>query len=518
MKRLYGSSLAFLVSLAVSWLATDRWMAAQQPSQNECKVHASFHLLGSRQGLSKAGLDRVPETIAQLAALGHGLTYLSEEELLGYESEVASWKSPSMQELVAAMIKEERALRNRELPPAALAMSLVSYFKGELTLEKLPQAIQRLLSREESAIFSAKDRFGDPLVSRLGISRIFNSLALLDPDKAVETALSISDVDRRHEAVSAVVREMAEQDPEVAFQILLRLPNERGRSQIGRRVFQGLLMRDPAAAVGHAQQLQDLGINLDFPDRALTQAWFRKDPDAAITWLESKPVHESSMLYESGIMGLLNESRFEEAVDLLPRVAEPHRLSAINRIASDWGYVDLENAEAWAYSLEDEAARMGALSGVASAASSRDVDKGWQLVRELAAMELGRSTSTQLARTVYELEVKAPGMLQREPWFQSWLEDSGNEVSLDQLAQSTSRYIPTFSATLLEYIPPDKQADHARRTASSWAEVDPVTASRWVESLDPGETQFQAAHAVAQEWERYDNQAAKAWLSQFSKE
>lgn len=501
----------FLIAIGTGWIVTDQWLSDQKGSVDT--MVNKFELLETRGHRVNRFLDfsgsELP-TANWLNALGTEISRMAEREVDLLERRALEWRSPSAQRLALALISEHRKVKQGMLPSAALSQSLVSYFKGVMALSELPISVRARLADDSAAIFSASDAHGALLLDGSGLKHVFQQLAEADPDEAVNQAFAIAETNQRRDAVKSVVTQMADQSPDQAIKLLSRIPNERERSHIGRHLFQFFLSQDPESAVGYAEQLQGVGINLNHPDRAITGAWFRRDAETALNWLDRQPEHIAGSLIESGIQGLLSEQKFDQARDLLPRVAESNQVDAIVRVASAWAFEDGEAAEAWANTLQDDA-RIRAISGIASSLSNLDPNKAWELVREITQFPLEPGTTRRLARTVFELEISSPGTLEEEPWFRQWLGEGHPKAFFTELSKSAARYSPQLAATIIESLASEELSYVAGRTASTWARMDPVAASRWAESLTDSASRLTAVASVAAQWKRYDQAAASAW-------
>jgi hypothetical protein len=350
---------------------------------------------------------------------------------------------------------------------------------------------------------STPTREPDVLDSVLRLAREGNT------NEALRQLETIHDPADRGHVARRVVALLAEQDPNAAAALALRLPSGPGQIAALEDASRAMVRRDRVAALRWASELPD-----DAPSRSARRAvvtelvgsegraaidrihalpagkvrddslvtaaaeWARRDPDGAIAWLRGWPDDTLKPRLISSVGFGVAQTRPDRAVAVAEMLPESRqRWMLFSAIAQTWVAVDSSGAHAWAGRLPAGEARDAAIAGI-------DTGLGVPAARRSASAPNTRGGSSRTRGGTAAAAAAAWPEMDSQA-FAAWL--------------ATQRPGMTREEAILEYV--------RQRGAS-----EPATVGQWVASL-PGAMRDRAAELYLENVLPTAPSEAANWLS-----
>ena len=390
-----------------------------------------------------------------------------------------------------------------------------------------------------------------PLVRTQALSQVINRIATDDPSRAAGMLGEIENAQQRASSISMIASQWAQTDPRQALAWADSLPPSQGRTGAYSAVVHQLVQTDPLAAVRVAERLGGSANQNLLP--SVVGQWTARDFDAARNWVVSQ---NNPFQLRNTLPHIMNHwAQREPAAAAAYLQNSDTRLigssnlnSHVQNVSYQWATQDREAAMAWANSLENEAMRSSAISGIHNhmAASNpaeaaqhltgvNDPDLRSQLVSNLASNWTNhdhQAAEAWLNTLGQEDRMRAAGAMmnslqQQNPREAADLydrlmanapEDSPNRSSLehqaDNIADSWANHNPAEAADWAQSLESeDQRSDAYTNIVTRWAQFDPTGAAGWLDSLPEGSPRDQAVRSFANQIQQADPAAAFDWAS-----
>ena len=287
-----------------------------------------------------------------------------------------------------------------------------------------------------------------------GLTQSLGSLVKLDPEAALEFAMSLKSSSVRNSAMQVVARAWAMQDYDSAVAWWRGLPEggEKRQALYGLTQFYG-----HNAKSGFEKPLK-FAMSLpggESRNRAIqhaTGAWARQDFNAVVAWVRD-----------------------------LPEGGDQRRImTSLAQHIGTFALEDPEGAMAFALSLPNSESRNQALQNTGRTWAGTDLNAA---LKALMTLEPGRQQN----------------------------------VFMQGLCHEWTTHDPQAAAVFASTLPKGQYTENIlNQIASSWATTDIGGALEWAESLDPGNTRNEIISSIAQQWSQHEPEAAIAYYSEMS--
>jgi hypothetical protein len=199
---------------------------------------------------------------------------------------------------------------------------------------------------------------------------VIGALSKTNPARAAQYLASSKSIPNKARLLQVVASEYGRSAPEPALKWAGSLEPKRLRDDAIKSVWNGWAEVDPAAV---AARLQGQGSELSEVYGSAARAWSKKDPAAALAWIESLPDKEARARAYSGFeidLQLLGKDRARSLIDSIS--TDGYKENLANRIAQQLARESVEDALKWVESLPQGKTRENALQPVLDEWSSRD--------------------------------------------------------------------------------------------------------------------------------------------------
>jgi hypothetical protein len=274
-------------------------------------------------------------------------------------------------------------------------------------------------------------------------------LAELDPTLALAEAGGIEEVRLRREAQERVIRSMGEANPELAWELISKAPNDgslpRERFEL---MLDGMAGGDPQRALDFlSSHREELGPYRDHAQAVLDEIYENGGHDKLKSWVEAMP-----------------EGKWRDG--------------AMNRFIDQWARYDPASAKAWMDSQHIPASNLPA--------ARVELAESWARVRPQEAIEWVRALPQNAqSRELYDAV------------FRQWIQYDSN-VAADWLANQPPS--PMLDRPIERYT---WQA----------MEIDPQNSMPWAESITDEGRRFRMMSEIAERWGRRDPQGLERFVA-----
>ena len=194
---------------------------------------------------------------------------------------------------------------------------------------------------------------------------------------------------------NTVVSQIANTNPDRAFQIAQNEQHDTVRHQLLVSVIDNLSYTDPSRAASMIDQLSNTDVTVDVIN-SVVYNWANNDPDAAMAWVNTK----SGEVREAGLTSIgsqLASMNPDLAASYLPQLSGPVRQSWAQNITYYYSSYDLEEAALWVENFRGEKFYTELLHSLASTAASTDVDYALDLAQNMPTVEERNHLIRQIA-------------------------------------------------------------------------------------------------------------------------
>ena len=236
----------------------------------------------------------------------------------------------------------------QSLPPGASQDGLVSlaFSQAAFKANSVQGAIAMMQSLPEGR---TKD-----LAAR-GLSNFMSQApTMAEPQAAMDIATGIGDSEMRTNAQANVLYRWFERDRAAAMQCMQSLPVGPTKDLAAMYISRDLSMReieDRPAAVNMASGIGDSKMRTDALKIAVqisADIWYRKDPAAAIQWMQSLPVGPTKDSAARGISSVMSYTDPQAAMNMASGIADSDiRTDALKIAVEEWSWKDPAAATQW---------------------------------------------------------------------------------------------------------------------------------------------------------------------------
>ncbi|MBT8442394.1 MAG: hypothetical protein KJO76_08415 [Gammaproteobacteria bacterium] len=283
-----------------------------------------------------------------------------------------------------------------------------------------------------------------------------------DPQEALAWARA-NDVGSELHLEMTILSQIARNDPELALVEAQRATNVHARDDLIMTVVHQMAHGDPEKAVSFLEQIADRS-QRDQAASQIASRWLQKDPEAALDWILSNDDQAAERLLMSSAYALVG-SDVDAAIRVLPRISGTQktnlRMQIALRLAQSGSATEAQAfVRQFANEPDYKQLQMSVIQGVA------------QTNRTLARQMAEQLTTPQARDAAYARIVG------------QFAQDDPRTAAAMLASMTDERLIATASAEV----------------ATSWYNVDPAAANRWVASLPVGPQRDAAVMQMAGAW------------------
>ena len=370
------------------------------------------------------------------------------------------------------------------------------YADGLIAQEKIDESIVNPEKTWYEVVGSLDEDEQDPwALSRIASVWVEkNGIAVLD-----RVAESLTNLEVRRQILSLVLRNVAETDPQGAFEFALGLEYDRNNNTIS-TVMYSWAQVDPQSALVAANGVEKSGLRRDL-QQAVIFSWSNNDPHSLLERIEELPQSLRSRATSSALSAIVEESP-TEATELLATIEDAQiKGDAASSIAQSWSRTDPKAALNWALTdptVGDFTNQL--LSLILYHVAEIDA----QLALETALQQPIEEGSTGLEATVIQWVAgsnfdKALELLPRVREGQTQL-NAYRSVSWHYLRNGETEKI----ISLAQQLPDSNRQDYFRRVLASWAGFDPEGLFDSIDRLPSDEIKSMAALNLIEENDRQE--------------
>lgn len=234
---------------------------------------------------------------------------------------------------------------------------------------------------------------------------------------------------------------------------------------------------------------------------SFADAWYAKDPEAAVTWVASQEDDALRDTMARSIAHAMANRDPSGAFDYLLGHGLPEQ---VGQVASEWARQDWNAAYRHLESLDDDPTTQArAAAGLLSAAS---LEMTFEQIQELLAFTEDQRQQARVSNLLTRLEVEeVEALLDRFPVSVT----PAMESYLGDLAERD----PKSAADLASRLPDDSPNRGLYRTIVKWTANDPDAAATWLATLPDGPSRETAYRNYANALSRSHPQAMEQWLA-----
>ncbi len=353
----------------------------------------------------------------------------------------------------------------------------------------------------------------EPQKRRFFSSGIAAGLAEKDTQVALQWTSSLSNNEDQGMALTAVLTNMAVEDPARALQTLNQYSDSQGLSSrldgVIRKIFSQWSQVDvnaaAAAAMNNQQpQLRQAAIG------AVASTWASKDPQAAASWIvgiENSAERANALNALATSLRNLEPHQALAVIDLMP--PGNWRNNAINNIANNWAVSNPQEALTWTSTLENISLRKDATHRVLNQIARHD---GQQAMQMLASLDLVETDNIQNSIFSNWMRTDSAAAM---TWLQSQPAGSRKDDMLYSAVHTLSQQgVQSALGWAAEFSNPQKRVNYLTNLASQWINTDPSATMAWFQSVADTETRNAVAPSIASALSRFDPDGAISFLNQ----
>jgi len=344
-----------------------------------------------------------------------------------------------------------------------------------------------------------------PAVKSMLLSTLFMRWTELNPAAALERAEAMADPQLRSTASQAVLSAWAEEDPQAAWNYVMK--NDAGAGQL--QLFVAIAVRDPGGAAALTRQIEDPATRKR-ANLSLASFWASQDPWAALAWANSLDDEAARRQILPNVLAAMAQQDPPAALDLALAEADASvRQLAVFRIFAravssdpDAGLALLDRLPE-DFPIED----MTSILGGALLAADAEKISGY-----LERLPQGKARANFL-NTIVQSKINRGAAKEALPFLDLLPEGSGRADVYHTFARGWGQDDPLGTSQWLEQIPPGRVRDRAVQ-GFSWSllESDPEAAFVWASSIDEPKRRDSQLRNLALLWLRRDPDAAVAWI------
>jgi hypothetical protein len=199
---------------------------------------------------------------------------------------------------------------------------------------------------------------------------VIGALSKANPARAAQYLANSASLPNKSRLLQVVALEYGRSAPEAALKWAGSLEPKRLRDEAIKNAWNGWAEVDPAAV---ATRLQGQGRELSEVYGSAARAWSKKDPAAALAWIESLPDKDARARAYSGFevdLQLIGKDSARALIDSIS--TDGYKENLANRIAQQLARENVEDALKWVESLPQGKMRENAFQPVLDEWSSRD--------------------------------------------------------------------------------------------------------------------------------------------------
>jgi hypothetical protein len=365
---------------------------------------------------------------------------------------------------------------------------------------------------------------------------VLPALARRDPARAASYVTAEKRFPNRERFLQMISVEYGRAAPAEALKWAESLEPKHLRDEITKNTWIGWADADPVAV---AKQLNPGDSQLQEIFAAAARAWSKKDPAAAMSWIESLPAGDARNRaydsYEIDVHGLgaagaralldsvtsekykenlanriaqqLIEDSPAEALQWVESLPEGEvRENALQPVVSEWASRDPAQAAQYISTISDGAQKPRMLSYAVGRWADMDPDAAISFVRQLPP----GSEQDQAAAAAIRTEARTdPG--EAVAWLGTIRDASSRARVTSDLVGSLAHDDPTTALSLATALPGEAQPQAYRNLVRGWAFDHASEAGEWLKTLQPGKARDSAVQAYISVIDGMDAGLATQW-------
>lgn len=337
------------------------------------------------------------------------------------------------------------------------------------------------------------------------LRQVAGDLVRVDPQRAVELALSVNRADRRATLMN-ILTEWAQQDAPAAAQWLESNPGKVNR-MVAFQIASAYGVQNPTEALDWAQRF-DRASNRSLVGVVLG-AYAEENPADALRLAMGLEAGAKRGQAITAVLGAAARRDPEFAKDNLDKVpGGQFRSQAVMNIAMQIVRSDPRAAVEWVKSVGDEQAKADGLSSLAQALANSDPETAASLTDEVPS-----------AHRAEWVAAVASAYAQQDPeaavrWARTYLNDPAYPHILWRLVSRLAATDPQAAFELAATAPDPRQRDQAIASMVGRAAFEnPETAVRWIDRISDERQRTHAVGSIAAQWAQVDAAAARKWVT-----
>ena len=286
--------------------------------------------------------------------------------------------------LNAILAERDPGQRKKDLEAFINGLKRADFADALKQIQRIPGSNERelaarlLISRwvqeePEAALNFANSNHGYEYVA----DDVFESLASVDLQSALDRAKAIPEVNLRYMALRGVLSFMAESDPAAALALAQSLGDFPGNEPLASMIYRQWATTDPQGAALAAMQNGMTGNGWNSPLAQVARAWASEDPMSAANWALSLTDPQAAARTISQVMREWARDDFNSAVNWVNSLPTgPSYDAAAAALAYSMVSTNPQDAVAWANNIADADTRTIALQRISREVMWRDPTNG----------------------------------------------------------------------------------------------------------------------------------------------
>lgn len=340
----------------------------------------------------------------------------------------------------------------------------------------------------------------------LALELLVSKWVAIDLASALNYIGSIEDGDLSHLFMLCIIASWPDGELDYAFKYINEIEDDQLRSDYLAALVSRASSVNPPIAADLLEYITNPSVKAGLLS-SLINTWARSDPEGSLVWVTNNLRDEQlnkSLFTVGSIIATYNP---ESALDIVSAMDYGvNRDDLLRSIAVEWIQMDAEEVILWCESLDRADCNL----------VIDEIPSSWAKVDPYGALQFGfdlhdRQRDAFLLQVVSELGRSDPeGAL-------SWMSDNEVEVDSRVMYQLYDSWASSSSVDLVNKIGSIRDAEEVNMAvmavSDNMGRQDPVSASRFVDSLPMGKVKNDAVSRVALHWVHINSVEASAWIA-----
>jgi hypothetical protein len=343
------------------------------------------------------------------------------------------------------------------------------------------------------------------------LQELGSSLTLPQIPEALEAAKTLGELRARAVFQDAAVKRWAQLEPAGAWTYVTMLPEGRGKLELVRSAAADYAAQAPDRAAVAVASLNGTRSRIE-AIALVAEIWAKSDVSKALQWVQHLPpgpAREAGLYSIRFIWVHADPAAASEDIRQVPP-GDTRRLLIMN-IAGEWAARDPQAALAWARDLSNPSEQEEAFVHIAESWADTDPDAAGTFALKLPPLPSQRAALAVIARwATQDPRAAALWALRRQDetlysrgvsealnvwtsvesdaagtWIQSLPPGKQRDVAIQAYAQALAEWAPERAAHMaLLMSEPLQRWTQIEDCLNRWAELDPVSARRWIEAAE----------------------------------